>query len=296
MKGKVHFHMPRYLPNAPLRFNHPKPKKTQNSPHPHVIPQYGTKIQYASDADISPPLNKEETKYIQAVTGTLLYYGRAVDITILPALSAIATEHAQPTEQTKETITQILDYCATQEEAIITYSASKMILAVHSNAGYCNEKKSRSQAGGHFFLSNDDEFPPNNAAILTVATIIKSVMSSVAEAELGALYINAKEAVYIRQILIKMGHPQPKTPIQTGNLMGEGVITNKIQPKGTKAMDMRFHWLQDCEAQGQFRIYWRPGNDNLADYFTKHHSPAHHISVGTQFLTRVKDLAEARRQ
>ncbi len=57
---------------------------------------------------------------------------------------------------------------------------------------------------------------------------------------------------------------------------------------------MRFHWLRDCEVQGQFRIYWRPGKNNLADYFTKHHSPAHHISVRAQFLTRVKDLAEAR--
>jgi hypothetical protein len=61
-------------------------------------------------------------------------------------------------------------------------------------------------------------------------------------------------------------------------------------------MDMHFHWLRDREAQGQFRIYWRPEKINLADYFTKHHSPAHHISVRTQFLTRVKDLAEARRQ
>jgi hypothetical protein len=66
-----------------------------------------------------------------------------------------------------------------------------MILAVHSEAGYCNKKKSRSQAGGHFFLSNDDKHPPNNGAILTIATIIKAVMSSAAEAELGALYLNA---------------------------------------------------------------------------------------------------------
>jgi hypothetical protein len=125
------------------------------------------------------------------------YYGRAVGNTILPALSVIATEQAQPTEKTKEILTQLLDYCATQEEAIITYSASKMMLAVHSDAGYCNEKKSHSQAGGIFFLSNDNEFPPNIGAILTIANIIKAVMSSAMEAELGALYLNAKEAVYI---------------------------------------------------------------------------------------------------
>ncbi len=70
-----------------------------------------------------------------------------------------------------------------------------MILAVHSDAGYCNETKSRSRAGGHFFLSHNVDIPPNNGAILTVATIIKAVMSSAAEAELGAIFINAKEAV-----------------------------------------------------------------------------------------------------
>jgi hypothetical protein len=73
--------------------------------------------------------------------------------------------------------------------------------------------------------------PPNNGAILTVATIIKAVMSSAAEAELGAVYINAKEAVYIRQILIKISHPQPKPPIQTDNWTAEGVINNKTTQK-----------------------------------------------------------------
>jgi hypothetical protein len=33
-------------------------------------------------------------------------------------------------------------------------------------------------------------------------------------------------------------------------------------------MDMRLHWLRDCEAHGQFLIHWRPGKMNLADYFT----------------------------
>ena len=91
-----------------------------------------------------------------------------------------------------------------------------------------------------------------------------------------------------------MGHPQPRTPIQTDNMTAAGVINKKIQPKRTKAMDMRFHWLRNREAQGQFKIYWRPGKTNLADYFTKHHAPAHHVNVRAEFLTRVKDHADAR--
>ena len=59
-------------------------------------------------------------------------------------------------------------------------------------------------------------------------------------------------------------------------------------------MDMQINWLRNREAQGQFKIYWRPGKTNLADYFTKHHAPAHHVNVRAEFLTRVKDRAEAR--
>jgi hypothetical protein len=61
-------------------------------------------------------------------------------------------------------------------------------------------------------------------------------------------------------------------------------------------MDMHFHWLCDQEAQGQFRIYWHPEKSNLPDYFTKYHPPAHHVNIRAEFLTKVKDLAEARRQ
>ncbi len=118
-------------------------------------------------------------------------------------------------------------------------------------------------------------------------------MSLADESKLGALYLNAKEAVYLWQILEDMGHPEPKTPIKTNNMTVGGIINNKIQPKRTKAMDMQFRWLCDCKAQGQFIIYSRPGGTNLADYFTKHHRPAQLINVRADFSTKVKELAEA---
>jgi hypothetical protein len=120
-------------------------------------------------------------------------------------------------------------------------------------------------------------------------------MSSAAEAEMGALFINAKEAVYIRSILQEMGHPQPPTPVQTDNSTAEGVLNNRVQPKRMKSMDMRIQWLLCREAQSQFRFYWRPGKTNLADYFTKHHSPAHHRNTRGEFLTKLKDLRELRK-
>ena len=79
-----------------------------------------------------------------------------------------------------------------------------MVLAVHSDAGYLNEPNARSRAGGHFFLSDHSTYPPNNGAILNIAQVIKNVMSSAAEAELGALFICARKAIYMRLILKEM--------------------------------------------------------------------------------------------
>ena len=59
---KAHIQMPSYLEKVFARFNHKTPVKPQNSPHPHVIPQYGAKKQYAKDNNESPLLSKEETK------------------------------------------------------------------------------------------------------------------------------------------------------------------------------------------------------------------------------------------
>ena len=290
----VHLSMPGYIEKALQRFGHGRPKRLQNSPHPHIAPTYGAKAQYVEIEQPTSLLDKEGQKFVQAVTGTLLYYSRAVDPTMLVALNAIATQQAAPTERTMDRVKQLLDYAASQEEAILTYRASDMVLALHSDAGYLNESKARSRAGGHFFLSSDMQNPQNNGAILTIAQIIDAVMSSAAEAELGALFINAKEAVYIRRILSEMGHPQPRTPIQTDNSTAEGVINSRIRPKRTKAMDMRFEWLLDRQQQGQFKIYWRPGKTNLADYFTKHHPPSHHRNVRGEFLTRVAELQRLR--
>ena len=118
-------------------------------------------------------------------------------------------------------------------------------------------------------------------------------MSSAAKAELGAMYINARKAVEIRTILEEMGHKQPATPIQVDNSTAEGIVNKRVQPKHTKAMDMRFHWLRyRSVSQKQFQFYWRPGPTNLADYWTKHHPAVHHRNMRPVFLTPFSQLLE----
>ena len=91
---------------------------------------------------------------------------------------------------------QLLEYLATYPDDGITYRASDMVLAGHADAAYLNVSKARSRAGAHIMLSKD---------ILTIANIIKNAMSSAAEAELGGLFLVAKEIIPLRQSLTEMG-------------------------------------------------------------------------------------------
>eukprot|EP00804_Cyclotella_cryptica_P017470 CCRYP_017391-RA/>CCRYP_017391-RA protein AED:0.38 eAED:0.38 QI:0/0/0/1/1/1/2/0/219 len=154
-----------------------------------------------------------------------------VDCTMLPALGSLDTQQSVPTQNTLLKIHHFLDYAMTHPDAMITYRTSNMILAVHSDAFYLSETKAHSRAGGHIFLSENDPSPRNNGAMLILAQIIKPVMSSAAKAELGALYINAREVIPQRHLLNELGHPQPPTPIQINNSTAIGVVTNIIQPQ-----------------------------------------------------------------
>jgi hypothetical protein len=246
-------------------------------------------VQHANPIDDSPPLNKVGKKFTQEVTGVFLFLARAVDLTMLTPLSALASKQATPTEQTMQNCLQFLDYAASQEEAIVTYRESDMKLAIHSKTSYLSKPKACSRAGGHMFMAGMEEIPINNGAVLNILQIIKTVMSSAAEAKLGTLFINAKMAVSMQRRLEELGHPQLRTPIQTDNSMAHVLLTNKILPKALKAMDMQFHHLHCCSAQDQYRFYWRPGTQNTADYWTKHHPASHHKSFCPQILTSDTD-------
>jgi hypothetical protein len=287
--------MPGYVARAIQTLQHPHPTRAQHAPHAWNAPAYGAKIQYADETDTSPALSKTALTRLQQIIGIFLYYARAIDSTMLVALGTLASAQTKGTEATTIATTQLLNYCATHPDAILRYSASAMALHVHSDASYLSEKKARSRAGGIFFLSDrlaspttapspDATPPPSNGAVHVHSSIISAVLSSATEAELAALFYNGKEAAMLRNTLRDMGHPQTATPIQTDNACAAGIANETVKQRRSKAMDMRFYWVRDRVRQGQFLIHWRKGADNLADYFTKHHSPSHHRLMRQRYL------------
>jgi hypothetical protein len=202
--------MPGYVSNVLSKFQHDAPKHPQHNPSRYVTPVYGAKTQYAT-TDETPPLTAQQCLTIQKVTGSFMYYARAVDPTVLMPLNDIATEQTKVTEKTQASTNQLLDYLATHPDATIRYHASDMILHIHSDASYLSVSNARSRLGGLFFLGNKSpEQDTLNGSILNVASVIKNVIASAAESEVGACFHNAQSGAPLRVTLTELGHNQPR--------------------------------------------------------------------------------------
>jgi hypothetical protein len=130
--------------------------------------------------------------------GSILYYARAVDMTVLIALSSIAMEQTKATDRTLERCMQLLDYLASNNPAKVRFHTSDMILNIHSDASYLSAPRARSRTCGHSFVGSipkDNEPIVLNGAFHTSTAVMRFVVASAAEAELGALFHNCQTAI-----------------------------------------------------------------------------------------------------
>jgi len=204
-------------------------------------------------AQTHQPLDKNGIRKIQQIVSSILYYARAVDMTVLVALSSIASEQMTATEKTQKRCVQLLDYLASNSEAKVRYPASDMIMNIHSDASYLSEPSAQSRTCGHFFMGST---PKNakpifiNGAFYVNTTIIRQfIVASAAEAELSALFRNCQDGIIFRLTLSNLGHPQPKTPVHCDNATAVGIASNTVKRQRSRAMEMRFFWIGDKVSQ-----------------------------------------------
>ncbi len=179
-------------------YKHIVPKKLQTCPYLPEPKKFGTEAQAPLPNDSTPKLDENGIKCVQKIVGSILYYARAVDMTVLIALSSIAVEQTKATEKTMARCTQLLDYLLGHADAKVRFHTSDMILNIHSDASYLLEANARSRACDHFFMRwmpKDGESIHINGAFHISTTILRFIVASAAEAELGALYHNCQTGI-----------------------------------------------------------------------------------------------------
>jgi hypothetical protein len=241
------------------KYQYPAPRRSEHAPHTWNPPEYGANTQYVENYTTSPALSAKDVNKLQQLTGTLVCYARAVDPTLIMSINVLASEHSKDTSDTEDKFIKLLKYCNTHRDTQIRYHASDMILYIHSDASYLSEREAKSREGGFFYMGSiaDTANKLTNGAILIISTVLKHVMNSAVEAEIGAVFINAKEGAVLRTALEELGHhrPPPHTPLETENTTVTGYINGTIKQKRIKAMDMRLYGIKYRVKQGQFNVF-----------------------------------------
>ena len=164
--------MPDYVNKTLSRLQHTPKFSPQNSLQAHIPIQYTTKNtrQYATAPDTSLLLLSQEKTYIQSITVSHLYYGHAIDHTIIPVLDKLSSEQAQPTQNTKAKAQRVMYYVHTFLKKYITYYAIDMILHIDSNAVCFVAPKARNKVTGYFHLSDHPNItePPKLNRVISV--------------------------------------------------------------------------------------------------------------------------------
>ena len=88
----------------------------------------------------------------------------------------------------------------------------------------------------------------------------------------------------MRLTLQELGHPQPPTPICINNSACVGIVNNTQKRTRSRAMENKYFWLLDSEAQKQFSFNLHPGQENMGDYPSKAHPGSIHRHVRPFYL------------
>ena len=74
--------------------------------------------------------------------------------------------------------------------------------------------------------------------------------------------------------------------MKTDNSTANSFVHATMKMKQSKTWDMHYYWLHERKTRKMFDFYWDKGTNNHADYFTKHHPPAHHKLQRQQYILK----------
>jgi hypothetical protein len=108
-KGTVDLSMPGYIKAELHKYQHAAPARPEHAPHMWNPPLYGAKTQYVENETTSPSLSAKDVNKLQQLTGTLLYYARAVDPTLIMPINVLSSEQSKATSDTADKVIKLLN-------------------------------------------------------------------------------------------------------------------------------------------------------------------------------------------
>jgi hypothetical protein len=266
------------------------------SPITYTAPVYGKNVQ-VEELAIGKPIGPKDIKFIQRAVGKCLFLTRMVCPSIELAVNRLGSTQSQATDLELKATHRLLQHLAWNDNPSITFRPSNMQLVIHSDGSHGSESHSRSRAAGVFYFGDPYFEGPDDLSHLskmqaptaTLCAIVPTICQAVNETEYATAYMNAQKGTAIRITAAAFGHPQQPTAIIYDNELSGGMANNTCKLRRSKAVSMRYHWLRDRVKAGDFKMIWRAGAHNLADFLSKAH-PVRHYKAMTPFFDHTAAL------
>ena len=200
----VDLSLPNYIAKALKRFNVQPPSKPVHATH-HFI-ENKRKDQTPIVTPTERILPAKEIKLVQQIIRVLLFYSRAVNVTLVETLNNLLSRQSKATKSLMQELILLLQYLSTHHNATIRYVSSKMVLHIDTDASYLSLPNARSKTASYFYLIDRPghpnkpliKNPNNNGPLLVKLKNIKYVVSSAAESEIVGVFEGCQEGIPIR--------------------------------------------------------------------------------------------------
>jgi hypothetical protein len=131
---------------------------------PHVsYPDPSLHLSSSSTATLSNPVSPPEKTWIQQVAGSLLFYARALDLSVLTAVCQLSCHQSNPIHQDLTSAHRLLNYVSSHQNPQKTIYPSSMALWAATDASFLSRPKSGSVAGCSVGLGDPPPCHPQKA-------------------------------------------------------------------------------------------------------------------------------------
>ena len=198
----------------------------------------------------------------QSIIGSLIYAASATRPDIAFSVGVLSKFNATPTETHMTAAKRVLRYLKGTRAYGIVLTKSASYPVVYSDASWADNIENRRSTSGNVFIMSQGPISWSSKQQSVVAL-------STAEAEYISASEATKEASWLRQLLADLKGPADEPITLYVDNQSAIAISNKVDSKRTKHIDIRYHYIRDEIAQSHIKTHYCPSADMKADILTK---------------------------
>lgn len=210
----------------------------------------------------SKEVDKTRVPYMELV-GSLMYLAACTRPDIAQAVGVLSRFMAHPTEQHWSTAKGVVRYLLGSQYLGIVFKRGAGSLTGYCDADYAGDIDTRRSTTGYVFTIG-------GGAVSWSSKVQPTVALSTAEAEYMAASSAAREALWLRKLMIDLGRPcVGPVLINCDNQATLKLLVNPIVSSRSKHIDVLHHFVRERIARGEVKFKYCRTEHMIADCFTK---------------------------